>query len=252
MNNRIDYNFTAIPTNMIYIMDSDVLKAFTILIQKHTYWFNKGRLEDGYFIKSIDELQKEMYMKNQKDVRCIIQALVNEGLIDVIAIDGKRNTAKFKLNEERIKELANENLYDLVESGYYIQKLKRTEPITYSQQNVPHNTTNDGVQNVPHTNTEKIDEIQNVNKLLTKCTPTIDNINNIYNNKNNNIIYNNKKIDNNIIIEKKKSWLDELIEEQTKHKRTRRELTILPNDERCSPEVEQWLDNFIPTSVVNF
>ena len=251
MNNRIDYNFVAIPTNMIYIMDSDCLKAFTILMQKHTYWVNKGRLEDGYFIKSIDELSRELHMKNQKDVRCVIQALVNESLIDVIAIDGKKNTAKFKLNEERIKELANENLYDLVESGYYIQKLKRSEPITYCQQNVPLNIIEEEVQNVPLINTEKIDEIQNVDKLLTKCTPTIDNINNIYNNKNNNIIYN-KEIYNNIIIEKKKSWLDELIEEQAKHKRTRRELTILPNDERYSPEVEQWLDNFIPSSVVNF
>jgi hypothetical protein len=247
MEKKIDYSFTAIPTNFIYIMDSDCLKAFTILIQKHTYWFNKGKLDNGYFVKSIDELQQEMHMKNQKDVRCVIQALVNEDLIDVIAIDGKRNTAKFKLNEERIKELANENLYDLVESSYYIQKLKRTEPITYYQ------------QNVPLTNTEKNNEIQNVDNLLTKCTPTIDNINNIYNNKNNNIIYNKeinniKEKDNIIIKEIKKdnikiSWIDELIKEQSNNKRKNKELTYIPMEEEFDEYEDKWLDSFIPSSI---
>lgn len=169
MKKKIEYSFITLPINYIYIMDADCLKLFSILLQKHSFWYSKNLLEDGYFVKSVEELARELEMKNIKDIRCTIQALVNAELIDVVAEDGKRKTARFKLNTEKINEIASENLFELKERNYYIHKLSRTEPITYYQ--------------------------QNDNKMLTKCTPTInkkDKLNNINNNSNiNNIKENN-------------------------------------------------------------
>ena len=49
-------NFVPIPTNLIYMLDCDCLKVLAILIQKESYWDNKGKLKDGWFVKSISEL----------------------------------------------------------------------------------------------------------------------------------------------------------------------------------------------------
>lgn len=41
-------NFVPIPTNLIYMLDYDCLKVLAILIQKESYWDNKGKLKDGW------------------------------------------------------------------------------------------------------------------------------------------------------------------------------------------------------------
>lgn len=210
MKKKIEYSFITLPINFIYIMDADCLKLFSILLQKHSYWYSKNLLEDGYFVKSIEELARELEMKNIKDIRCTIQSLVNAELIDIIAEDGKRKTAKFKLNMEKINELAKENLFDLKERNYYIHKLSRTEPITYYQ--------------------------QNDNKMLTKCTPTIykiekiDKLNNINKIDNNNIkennIKNNIEIDNDFL-----KQLQKIDEELKNKKKKKNEYTWLGDKE---------------------
>lgn len=65
-------NFVPIPTNLIYMLYCDCLKVLAILIQKESYWDNKGKLKDGWFVKSISELKAELGCANTKDVGCII------------------------------------------------------------------------------------------------------------------------------------------------------------------------------------
>ena len=170
----INYQFTAIPTIFIYLMDNDCFKLFSILLQKETYWNNKSKLNDGYFIKSISELSDELGLSNRKDVHTIIEALYVKNIIDVVVEPRKYKTAKFKLNWEVINSYLNKSIYDVLEFEDKITKLNRNSIITYTN-NVTNIDTN----------------------IDTKCNTTIDNINNIENKDNINNIKNN--IDNNII-----------------------------------------------------
>lgn len=176
----INYQFTAIPTNFIYLMDNDCFKLFSILLQKETYWNNKGKLNNGYFIKSITELSDELGLTNRKDVHTIIEALYIRNIIDVVVEPRKFKTAKFKLNWEIINSYLDKSIYDLLEFEDKITKLNRNSNITYKD-NVTANVTSNVTNNVTKCNTTK-DNINNINKK-----------NNIYNNinKNNINIYNN-------------------------------------------------------------
>lgn len=200
----INYQFTAIPTNFIYLMDNDCFKLFVILLQKETYWNNKGMLKDGYFIKSITELSEELNLKNRKDVHTIIEALYRKELITVIVQPRKYNTARFKLNWNKINEYLNKSIYDLMEFEERIIKLNRNVTITY---------TNNDTDNVTN----------NVTNNDTKCNTTIDNINNIDNknninkkeniyNKNNINIYTSNIIEKNKEIEVVETSISEIEE----------------------------------------
>lgn len=127
----IDYNFTAIPTNFIYLMDVYCFKLFAILEQKHSYWHSRNKLHNGYFIKSITELSAELGLKNRKDVRCTIEALYRACIIDIIVSEGKTDTAQFKINWKTVKELSELSLYDCIEFNNKIEKVTRTDTITY-------------------------------------------------------------------------------------------------------------------------
>ena len=185
---NINYRFTAIPTNFIYLMDNDCFKLFAILLQKETYWESKGMLKEGYFIKSISELAEELNLKNRKDVHTIIEALYRKGLISIQVQARKYNTAKFKLNWNIINEYLDKSIYDLMEFEERIVKLNRNEIITYTD-NVTDNVTSNVTNYV--TNND------------TKCNTTKDNIdnkenkNNNTNNKNISRIYNKEYTNNN-------------------------------------------------------
>ena len=165
----INYQFTAIPTNFIYLMDNDCFKLFSILLQKETYWKNKGMLKDGYFIKSISELSEELNLKNRKDVHTIIEALYRKKLIAVITQPRKYNTAKFKLNWNKINEYLDKSIYDLMEFEERIVKLNRNEIITYIN-NVTDNVTNYVTNNDTKCNTTK-DNINKIDQYFGKFLP---------------------------------------------------------------------------------
>lgn len=130
---RMD-NFVPIPTNLIYMLDCDCLKVLAILIQKESYWDNKGKLKDGWFVKSISELKAELGCANTKDVGCIIQALVNSGIIEVTAYEKKGMAAKFKISWNKVNELNGMSLYDVKEFEFKpIRKLPRNCEITYNK-----------------------------------------------------------------------------------------------------------------------
>lgn len=147
--------FIKVPTNLVYMLDSDCFKLMAILIQKESYWANKGKLKDGWFVKTIKEIKKELDYANTKEVGCVIQAMVNSGIINVTAYEKKRMSAKFKICWEKVNELNDMSLYDLNEFDFEpIRKLPRGSKITYNK------------------NTECT---QKSTQLSTKCNSTIDN-----------------------------------------------------------------------------
>lgn len=189
----INYQFTAIPTHFIYLMDNDCFKLFAILIQKESYWKNKNMLKDGYFIKSITELGEEMNIKNRKDIRLIIEALYRKDLISIQVQPQKHNTAKFKLNWNVINEYLDKPIYDVIEFEEKISKLNRNEDITYI--NSTKCTTTLVTTLVKSDNNVTNDGTNMGTELGTKCTTTKDNINNI--NKKNINIYTSNIIEEN-------------------------------------------------------
>ena len=159
--------FIKVPTNLIYMLDCDCLKLMAILIQKESYWANKGKLKDGLFIKTIKEIKKELDYANTKEVGCVIQALVNSGIIEVTAYEKKRMSAKFRIRWDKVNELNEMSLYDMQEFDFeIIRKLPRDSKITY----------NKNAQGTPKST-----------QLSTKCNSTIDNKENRKNKENKDI-----------------------------------------------------------------
>ena len=249
----INYQFTAIPTNFIYLMDNDCFKLFAILLQKETYWNNKGMLKDGYFIKSISELAEELNLKNRKDVHTIIEALHRKNIISIQVQPRKYNTAKFKLNWNIINEYLNKSIYDLMEFEERIVKLNRNETITYTDNvtsNVTDNVTNYVTNNDTNNDTKcntTINNINNINKIDNK--ENINNIDNIYNNININ------KIDNNIIKEKENNFINKITKEKERNiefiPTTLEEDNNIqtPLDAPCVEEIEEDIINVVPMCV---
>jgi len=149
--------FTTIPTNFIYLLDNECYKLMSILIQKESYWKSKGRLKDGWFVKTTKELSKELGCMNNKDVSCTIQSLVDNSLIEVAAYDGKRMSASFRICWDIVNEMNDISLFDIEEFSYKrICKLPRNAQITYN----------------------KSSDIKEMASTVTDCIPTINNINN--------------------------------------------------------------------------
>ena len=172
--NKIEKNYLQVPVNFLFMMDRHCFQLMAVLLQKYFYSKNTGKLsKDDTFLMSLTELDDVLNNANQKDTRLTIEALYRAGLIRVENYNGKRNITKFGINWKMVEDINNMIIQDLKDGDLYIQKLPRTECITYC--------------------------IQNVDKLYTNCTPNINNIDNI-NNKNN--INNNLNINNNILKEK--------------------------------------------------
>ena len=228
----INYSFTAIPTNLIYLLDNDCYKLMSILIQKETYWKNNNRLNNGYFIKSISELNEELGMKNKKDVRLTIEALYRANLVDIIATPKVYHTAQFRINWNELEKIATTNLFDLIEFNQKIERLDRDETITYlSNKGTEVGTECTTIINNTAMGTEVGTEVG------TECTTTIDNINNIDNK--NNI---NKEYINNILIEK------EIIINNNKEK----ELEVMETVETRSKEQTSSSNENIINNVASF
>lgn len=178
---KIEKNYLQVPVNFLFMMDRHCFQLMAVLLQKYFYSKNTGKLsEDDTFLMSLTELDDVLNNANQKDTRLTIEALYRAGLIRVENYNGKRNITKFGINWKMVEDINNMIIQDLKDSNLYIQKLPRTERITYCSTNC----------------------IQNVYKLYTNCTPNINNIDNIYNINNKNNINNNLNINNNIIKEK--------------------------------------------------
>lgn len=174
---NIDNKFTPCPTNLIYLLDNDCLKLFLILSQKETYYKNKGKLENGYFQFAMDDISKYLQLKNKNDIRCVIEALYSNKLIDVICtkVKGRHIPNQYKINWDKVNEYNNLSLYDIIEFEQYIYKLERGSKTTYDKKNVEQNVIQDAIQNVS-TNIDNTDNNTNILKDKDNIKNEIDNI----------------------------------------------------------------------------
>ena len=118
---RIDYQFVAVPTELVFALDPYCLKTIAVMIDKESYWKSRSKVFNGYFTLSVEELAEYLCLENRKDVRLTLEALYRAGLIDVKTEAGKRFGAKVKLNWDEMKK----------ERLNSIEKLPRTERLTY-------------------------------------------------------------------------------------------------------------------------
>lgn len=128
---KIPYQFTANPLNLMYLLDSDCLKMLNLLIQEESYWRSQGQLVDGYFFKRINDMTVDMFKSNEQDLRLTIEALYSSGLIDVINQGNKHKASKFKINLEKIKEFDSKTITDVKKFCPRICKLPRGSVCSY-------------------------------------------------------------------------------------------------------------------------
>ena len=192
---NVPYQFTASPLNLLYALDSDCFKMLNLLIQEESYWKSKGRLDVGYFFKSVNDLKEDMFMSNDQDVRLTLDALYVNGLIDIIPQGEQMKASKFRLNMEKITEIDKMSILDVKKFFPKIYRLKRGSKCSYVDRKgvgsiepgVPKLSTNCTSDSTP-----KLYKLDNSNKI-----EKIDN-SNIIDNKDK--IENSNEIENNIII----------------------------------------------------
>lgn len=165
---KTPYQFTSIPSNLIYLLDNDCYKLISILIKENSYFTNFKLLdENGYFFLPTEKLSKFLFKKNRVDIKNIINTLVEHNLIFVNK-KGKTNMFYFKLNIPKIIEY--ENMEHVTICNNQITVSKRN-----NKTNLLQNVTSDKKQLVTKCNK---DLLQNVTsgaiELVTKCNTNID------------------------------------------------------------------------------
>ena len=134
---KIEYQFIPAPLNLFYVCDVYTYSLLLALIQKESYWKLKDKLSsDGYFFMSIEEISDIIYLFDRGDIRCTIEALYINGIIDVkcngIGRGSKNKIAnEFKINYDKIKEFDEMSIFDIKEFNVRIEKLKRGTKVTY-------------------------------------------------------------------------------------------------------------------------
>ena len=181
---QIEYQFIAAPLTLFYICDVYTYSLLLALIQKETYWKSKGKLsDDGYFFMSIEEIGDVIYLDNRNDIRCTIEPLYINGIIDVrctgVGRGAKNRVAnEFKINYGKIKEYDEMSVFDIKEFNIRIEKLKRGTKVSYDKQELEEaskkvntESTQDSIQHSVQ------DSIQIVSKVVPTTIYNIDNLN---------------------------------------------------------------------------
>lgn len=53
---RIDYQFVALPTELVFALDPYCLKTIAVMIDRESYWKSRNKVFNGYFTLSVEEL----------------------------------------------------------------------------------------------------------------------------------------------------------------------------------------------------
>lgn len=194
---QIEYQFIPAPLNLFYICDIYTYSLLLTLIQKESYWKLKDKLSDGFFYMSIEEIGDIILLDNRNDIRCTIEALYTNGIIDVrckgIGRGSKNKIAnEFKINYDKIKEFDEMSIFDIKEFDVRIEKLKRGSKVTYDKKQDLKDDEPCKKVNTKHSIQDSIqDSVQIVSKVVSKVVPTT-----IYNIEEKEKIENLNKIDN--------------------------------------------------------
>lgn len=100
--NEIEYQFTAIPTNLFLCLDNNCRSMLFTLIQLSTYYADK---ESGYFFRTNADLQAETNL-SENVIRATLSSLFDSGLVEVRTVGKSKGTIpnNFKVNFKRFLE----------------------------------------------------------------------------------------------------------------------------------------------------
>lgn len=171
--NMIDIQFTRLPTKLIYILDSDLLKMLTVLIQQENYWREHKKIgNDGSFYKPMKEFADIFRKKNLQDVRLMLQTLQVEGFIEIIYSNKGKQANYYRINWNKVEAYNDIPIPQLIQSQM-IRTAKRTSKKSIDDSTVLY-------QQIENNNTTLYQQDRDL--IVQDCTSTIDNIQNINNN----------------------------------------------------------------------
>ena len=168
-----DIQFTILPTKLVYILDSDLLKMLAVLIQQESYWKEHKKIgSDGSFYKPMKEFADIFRKKNLQDVRLMIQTLQSEGFVEILSSKGGKQANYYRINWNKVEAYNNIPIPQLIQSPM-IRTVKRTSKKSVEDNTVLYQQIDD----------DSTISYQQDNSLIVRdCTTTIDNIQNINNN----------------------------------------------------------------------
>lgn len=181
----IEILFTRLPSKLIDILDSDLLKMLALLIRQEDYWRNHKKLgSNGSFYKPIKEFAASFRKKNYQDVRLILQTLQSEGFISITQSKGGSQANYYRIcwdyiatfNDKKIPQLLNE---PMIKTAKRTSK-KKVEDSTKSYQSDENIDSTELYHQSIEDSTESYQQDRDL--IVQGCTPTTDNIININNN----------------------------------------------------------------------
>ena len=106
---KIGYQFTAVPTNLYQCCDINVRSMLSTLIQLSSYYANRN----GWFFRSNDDLRAQTKL-SENLVRATLSTLFKIGVVDIKSVGkGKSKTPnQFKLNFNKFLEWEDYNIED--------------------------------------------------------------------------------------------------------------------------------------------
>lgn len=168
-----DIQFTRLPTKLIYILDSDLLKMLAVLIQQESYWIEHKKLGgDGSFYKPMKEFADIFRKKNLQDVRLMLQTLQAEGFIEIIYSNKGKQANYYRICWNKIASYNDKAIPQLIQSPM-IRTAKRTSKKSIRDSTALYQQTENNSTTLYQ---------QDRDLIVRDCTTTIDNIQNINNN----------------------------------------------------------------------
>lgn len=207
--NMNEIPFTRLPTKLIYVLDSDLLKMLAILIQQESYWIELKKIRnDGRFYKPMQEFADIFRKKNLQDVRLMLQTLHTGRFIDIIQSRSKKQANYYRINWDKIAEYNQIPIPQLIESPMIKTAKRKCKSTVDSTELYLSNANSDSTKLYHQSVEDSTESYQQDNELIVQdCTTTIDNILN----KNNNITIDNSEITKSPLYDEYKKRIEELL-----------------------------------------
>ena len=176
---RIGYQFTAVPTNLYQCCDINVRSMLFTLIQLSSYYANR----DGWFFRSNDDLRAQAKL-SENLVRATLSSLYKLGVVDIKSVGkGKSKTPnQFKLNFNKFLEWEDYNIDDCykhpdfeIETDNY--KATGWQPSYLKSLDI--GTVTDTVeiptsQQIPSQSEDNIDNLDNKENILSESSKQVE------------------------------------------------------------------------------
>lgn len=180
---KISYQFTAVPTKLMMLLDNNCRSMLFTLIQLSSCYAN----EDGYFFRSNSDLQAESNLSKNL-VIVTIDTLYTNGIVDVKCSGNncKKIANYYKLNFDKILEYENISLENTKNPDNKITTLKYKNSDYVPSYKTAKETATDTAKS-EHQKPQKVNtNIDSINLDNEENLNNKENINNLY------IIYNSK------------------------------------------------------------